>query len=67
MPCVSWKSLPASARTEYEREPEKNQAAAALGRKGGAARAESMSADNRKKAAQKAAKVRWSRKKSLVD
>jgi hypothetical protein len=45
---------------EVEREPEKNQAAAELGRKGGKARAKSMTAERRKEIARKAAKTRWS-------
>ena len=46
-------------KEEYEAEELKNQAAAELGRKGGKARAESMSAKRRKEIAKKAAKVRW--------
>jgi hypothetical protein len=46
-------------KEEYEAEEPKNQAAAELGRKGGKARAESMSAKRRKEIAKKAAKVRW--------
>ena len=44
---------------ECEAEPEKNQAAAELGRKGGKARAEGMSAKRRSEIAKKAAKARW--------
>jgi hypothetical protein len=47
-------------------QPEKNPAAVALGRlgglKGGKARAEKLSAKKRKEIAQKAAKVRWTKK-----
>lgn len=46
--------------------PEKNPAAVALGRlgglKGGKARAESLSANQRREIAQKAAKIRWEKK-----
>jgi hypothetical protein len=51
----------ATGQREEECEPEepKNKAAAELGRKGGKARAESMSAARRKAIAQKAAKKRW--------
>lgn len=47
-----------SAKTEDGR----NAAAVALGRLGGKARAESMSAKKRKEIAQKAAKTRWKNK-----
>ncbi len=40
----------------------KDPAAAALGRKGGAARAKSMSAEKRTEIASKAAKSRWAKK-----
>ena len=40
----------------------KDPAAAALGRKGGAARAKSMSAEKRAEIARKAATYRWTRK-----
>lgn len=39
----------------------KNKAAQSLGRKGGKARAESMSAERRKAIAMKAAKARWAK------
>ena len=44
-----------------DREPksEKNEAAAALGRKGGNARASKLDAEKRKEIAQKAAQSRW--------
>ena len=49
--------------------PEKNPAAVALGRmgglKGGKARAEKLSADQRKEIAQRAAKQRWANRKSI--
>ena len=44
---------------EYEPRPEKDQAAVELGRKGGKARAESMSAERRAEIARKAAEKRW--------
>jgi len=46
-----------------DREPDsgKDPAAAALGRKGGQARAKSMSAEQRAEIAKKAAKTRWSK------
>ncbi|HEX2554538.1 MAG TPA: RNA-binding protein [Microvirga sp.] len=47
------------AEEEYEPEPEKNTAAAELGRKGGAARAKSMSPERRAEIAKKAAQKRW--------
>jgi len=47
------------AEEEYEAKPEKNAAAAELGRKGGAARAKSMSPDKRAEIARKAAESRW--------
>ncbi len=40
----------------------KNKAAVELGRKGGQARAEKLSAEHRQEIAQKAAKARWARK-----
>jgi len=46
---------------ECEPEPTKNQAAAELGRKGGKARARSLSAKQRKEIAKKAAARRWAR------
>jgi hypothetical protein len=47
------------AEEEYEAKPEKNAAAAELGRKGGAARTKSMSPDKRAEIARKAAERRW--------
>lgn len=47
------------AEEEYETEPEKNEAAVELGRKGGKARAEGMSAERRAEIARKAAERRW--------
>lgn len=47
------------AEEEVSAEPPKNEAAAALGRLGGAARAKSMSADKRAEIAKKAAEMRW--------
>jgi hypothetical protein len=44
---------------EFEAEEPKNQAAAELGRKGGKARAETLTAKRRKEIAQKAAEKRW--------
>jgi len=46
---------------EVEAKPEKNEAAAELGRKGGAARAKSMSPERRSEVARKAAQKRWER------
>ena len=46
---------------EYEAKPEKDEAAAALGRKGGAARAKSMTPERRAEIARKAAAKRWER------
>ncbi len=45
---------------KYEPEPEKDKAAAELGRKGGKARADTLSAERRAEIAKKAAKARWS-------
>ena len=45
---------------DYGKQSEKNQAAAELGRKGGKARAEGLSAKRRKEIARKAATKRWS-------
>ena len=45
----------------------KNAAAVALGRMGGKARAEGMSAKRRKEIAKKAAKSRWRKVKELAD
>jgi hypothetical protein len=44
---------------EIEAPPEKNAAAAELGRKGGQKRAESMTPERRAEIAKKAAKARW--------
>lgn len=44
---------------QADKAPAKDEAAVALGRKGGNARAESMSPERRKEIAQKAAKSRW--------
>jgi hypothetical protein len=44
---------------DYGSKPEKNQAAAELGRMGGKARAAGLSAKKRKDIARKAAKARW--------
>jgi hypothetical protein len=46
------------AGEEYEAKPEKNKSAAELGRKGGAARAKSMSPERRAEMTQKAADKR---------
>ena len=46
---------------EYDGEPDKDQAAAELGRKGGKARAERMTPEQRAEAARKAAAKRWNR------
>jgi hypothetical protein len=50
------------AEEEYEAKPEKNEAAAALGRKGGRARAEGMTAEKRAEIAKKAAAARWNKR-----
>ena len=42
----------------------KNKAAAALGKKGGRARAKSMTAEQRSEAARKAVKARWSKEEA---
>ena len=47
------------AEEEFEAKPEKNEAAAALGRKGGAARAAKMTPEKRAEIARTAAKKRW--------
>ncbi len=47
------------AEEEFEPEPEKNAAAAELGRKGGAARAKNMTPEKRTEIAKKAARARW--------
>lgn len=58
----------ATGQPQIKEEPakEKNPAAVALGRlgglKGGKARAESLSANQRREIAQKAAKIRWEKK-----
>ena len=44
---------------EYDEESDKDQAAAELGRKGGKARAERMTAEERAEAARKTAAKRW--------
>ncbi len=46
---------------ETDERPEKNEAAVALGRKGGAARAAKMTPERRKEIAKKAAAKRWSK------
>lgn len=45
----------------------KNQAAAALGKLGGKARAKKLTAEQRSASAQKAAQARWAKKKKDVD
>jgi hypothetical protein len=47
------------AQEEYEDKPEKNAAAAELGRKGGRKRAENMSPERRAEIARRAARSRW--------
>lgn len=47
---------------ECERKPLKNEAAAELGRKGGKARADSMTPKRRKEIARRAAAARWQKK-----
>lgn len=47
------------AEEEYEAAPEKDEAAASLGRKGGAARAKAMTPERRAEIARKAAEKRW--------
>lgn len=47
------------AEEEQPSEPPKDSAAAEMGRKGGAARAKSLTADERREAARKAASMRW--------
>jgi hypothetical protein len=51
---------------EYEGDKGKDESAAALGRRGGKARAERMTAEQRAKAARDAAKARW-REKAAPD
>jgi hypothetical protein len=46
---------------EYEEKPAKDKAAAELGRRGGKARAERMTAEQRAEAARKAAAARWAK------
>lgn len=46
---------------DYGDKPEKNQAAAELGRKGGKARAEGLSVARRKEIAKDAARKRWAK------
>lgn len=48
-------------KEEFEAKPEKDEAAAALGRKGGAARAKNMTPERRAEIAKKAAEKRWSK------
>ena len=47
------------AEEKYDAKPEKDQAAAELGRKGGAARAKAVSPERRSAIARKAAEKRW--------
>lgn len=47
------------AEEEFEAKPEKDEAAAALGRKGGAARAKNMTPERRAEIARRAAEKRW--------
>jgi hypothetical protein len=49
------------AEEEYVEKPEKDEAAAALGRKGGAARAKAMTPEKRAEIARKAAAKRWAK------
>ena len=49
------------AEEKIEAKPEKSAAAAELGRKGGAARAKSLSPEKRPEIARKAAEKRWKR------
>ena len=46
---------------QYEPEPEKDEAAVSLGRRGGKARAERMTPERRAEIARKAAESRWKR------
>lgn len=50
------------AEEEYEAVPPKDEAAAAMGRKGGAARAKSVSPERRAEIARAAAATRWGHK-----
>lgn len=52
----------ASGENPNEPPPPKDEAAVALGRKGGKARAESLSAEKRAEIARKAAGARWNKK-----
>lgn len=52
---------------EYVTKPEKDEAAAALGRKGGKARAGSMTPERRAEIAKKAARSRWAKKLDSVE
>lgn len=47
---------------EYEAKPPKDEAAASLGRKGGAARAKSMTPERRAEIARRAAEKRWTKR-----
>jgi len=47
------------AEEEFDAKPEKDEAAAAMGRKGGAARAANMTPERRAEIAKKAAAKRW--------
>jgi hypothetical protein len=49
------------AEEEYEGDQGKDKAAADLGRRGGKARAEKMTAEERAEVARRAAKIRWSK------
>lgn len=49
------------AAEEFESPPEKDEAAAAMGRKGGAARAKAMTPEQRAEIARKAAAKRWAK------
>ncbi len=51
----------ASAPAKSDDRPEKDEAAAALGRKGGPARAKALTPERRSEIARKAAKARWAR------
>jgi len=52
------------AEEERAPEPEKDQAAVSLGRKGGAARAKAITSERRAEIAKKAAETRWKRQKA---
>ena len=47
------------AEEEFDEKPEKNEAAAAMGRKGGKARASKLTAEQRSEIAKQAAAKRW--------